>query len=193
LPNTGREGGTYLRHILRNYECTTALAPLTLFMQPHLAWAQLSTPKIELITDSTGFLTTTVVFPSNCGKDLFHGVGNGEYERMKDIYRMFKGKECIDGTHQVATYSGQFVVSRERIERNLLSTYQELDDMLEAPEGSDIYKEGWWNNGPENPFFGHSVERSWPTMFECEDPRMVESCPESDWLAKKRECQCFDS
>ncbi|KAH8923639.1 hypothetical protein BT69DRAFT_1218779, partial [Atractiella rhizophila] len=92
-----------------------------------------------------------------------------------------------------ATYPGQFVVSRQRIQGNALSTYEDLGHILEVLAGSGMRKDGWWNSRTENQFFGQSLERSWPTIFDCEDPTMVQRCPESDWLAKKRQCQCFDS
>ncbi|KAH8928091.1 hypothetical protein BT69DRAFT_1277372 [Atractiella rhizophila] len=82
------------------------------------------------------------------------------------------------------------VVSRQRIQGNSLSCYEDLDYILEVLVGSNMRKDGWWNNGTENQFFGQSFERSWPTIFDCEDPTMLQRCSESDWLADIKIYHC---
>ncbi|KAH8915670.1 hypothetical protein BT69DRAFT_862241 [Atractiella rhizophila] len=209
LANWGRESGTYLRHIIINYNttresveghrrcdgisCPLGLATHTLFIQPHLSWERLAVTRYELLEDHTGFMTGTVWLRSDCGKD---GRGNGEFPRMAQIYTMFREEPCPP-TNQLATYSGQFFASRRRIRENKWSAYKELDDLLEAPAGHPIYQEGdWWKYhgepGPTNPYLGHAVERSWPTIFNCIDPTMAERCFDSDWIARRRDCQCYD-
>lgn len=41
-----------------------------------------------------------------------------------------------------------------------------------------------------NPTFGHSLERSWPLVFDCDDPELARKCGNEVW--KVRECQCLD-
>lgn len=79
LPNYGREGATYLQHILLHYNAsidalanaldpdaetqtgkgrklrTKVLADHTFFLQPHLAWDFIARPRIGLVGPDTGF------------------------------------------------------------------------------------------------------------------------------------------
>lgn len=99
LDNVGREGGTYLAHILRHYNGTApspgllaspavaGLADHTLFMQPDISWHWIAKPRMELYDPlRTGFLSLGPYLTSVCGLD---GLGNGNYDRMRDIYVMF--------------------------------------------------------------------------------------------------------
>lgn len=76
LPNLGREGDTYLNHILRNYNATLpsarpksyrrdaaggfveprGLAHHTFFLQPHMSWHWVSKPRVPLLRPETGYL-----------------------------------------------------------------------------------------------------------------------------------------
>ena len=38
---------------------------------------------------------------------------------------------------------------------------------------------------PDNPNFGHLVERLWTTLFRCTQPDLLQRC-------ERRECACFD-
>lgn len=42
-----------------------------------------------------------------------------------------------------------------------------------------------------NPAFGHALERSWPLLLHCDDPRIAETCRDVAWEPEK--CQCFES
>ncbi|GAA5952656.1 hypothetical protein JCM21900_006062 [Sporobolomyces salmonicolor] len=96
LPNAGREGGTYLTHILRRFAPPapddpfgagqeTSHADLTLFLQHHLAWSWIADQRFDFVDDRTGFLALGPWVKNDCGEDLH---GTGKYERMKDIYVM---------------------------------------------------------------------------------------------------------
>lgn len=74
LPNFGREGDTYLHHILRNYNATISssgsstrdavggyveprgLAAHTFFLQTHMSWHWISKPRVPLLRPNTGYL-----------------------------------------------------------------------------------------------------------------------------------------
>jgi hypothetical protein len=81
LANKGREGDTYLHHILRNYNASQAspadawqaaistrrdrnggyvrpkgLADQTMFLQNHLSWGWVGRPRMKLLTNTTGYL-----------------------------------------------------------------------------------------------------------------------------------------
>ncbi|KAG0146758.1 hypothetical protein CROQUDRAFT_500119 [Cronartium quercuum f. sp. fusiforme G11] len=228
LPNVGREGGTYLTHILRQYNSSLSilnqniiqnendhdikvnksvlgspevwgLADHTIFMQPDISWHWIAKPRMELFDYTrTGFLSFGPYLNSICGKD---GLGNGYYDRMRDIYVMFYETFCPP-TGQLASYAGQFVVSKKRILRNSYTKYDKLKKILEAPLEHWIHSEGTWfkwkgstdsnspKRGPSSPFLGHALERSWPIIFGCDDPALAEICP--DEVIDIEKCQCFD-
>lgn len=78
LPNVGREGQTYLQHILLHYNASISalasvfedplsptresvaqsrvLADHTIMLQPHMAWDWIANPRLDLIGPDTGFL-----------------------------------------------------------------------------------------------------------------------------------------
>lgn len=90
-------------------------------------------------------------------------------------------------------WSGQFAVSKCRIIANPYEHYAYLSELLEAPEGHWVH-EGWGPNnsgGPSNPIFGHAVERSWPSIFDCAESRIQEECPDGEGSPAKG--HCFDS
>lgn len=89
-------------------------------------------------------------------------------------------------------WSGQFGVSKRRLLANPYSRYAYLASLLEAPAGHWIHSQ-WGPNdsgGPSNPSFGHVVERAWPSIFDCGDPRIAELCPHGE--ADPEKCHCFD-
>ncbi|KAL8277232.1 hypothetical protein RQP46_010405 [Phenoliferia psychrophenolica] len=61
-----------------------------------------------------------------------------------------------------------------------------------APDDDPIHQ-SWGPNGSggrSNPAFGHSVERSWPLIFDCDDPALSRRCDDLSW--KVEDCQCSD-
>ncbi|ORY76583.1 hypothetical protein BCR35DRAFT_353373 [Leucosporidium creatinivorum] len=206
LPNLGREGATYLQHILLHYNSTLLassglfppptspprsriLADHTFFEQPHLAWSDVAGPRMQLVDSDTGFAALGPVLRTDCGED---GRDTGNYPLVRDLYVLFRGKLCPPGG-QLSAWSGQFVVNRKRIMANAYERYAALSEMLEAPEGHWIHQL-WGANGsggPSNPALGHHVERSWPLIFDCTDPRIADECP--DDVHVKEKCQCIDS
>ncbi|GAA5987139.1 hypothetical protein JCM5350_003858 [Sporobolomyces pararoseus] len=204
LPNIGREGATYLRHIIRNYNDTLAaisassipsnsfatssvtipstsrltFADHTFFLQPHLAWTGIAKPRLWTIPSDVGFASFGPLRLAIHGEDE----GHGTYPFIKTIQNMFRG-ELSSPEGSVISWSAQFIASRRRIMANDYSSYRELDDMIEAP--ADHWLHQLWgpdnSGGPSNPTFGHSVERSWPIIFDCSDPRQIaRECFDSD-------------
>jgi len=53
VKNEGRDGGTYLKHIIDNYD---RLADFTIFMQGHAPWPDLFDERLKLLNERTGFL-----------------------------------------------------------------------------------------------------------------------------------------
>lgn len=97
LDNRGREAGTYLQHILRNYNASIdpasssayrgGLADHTIFLQEHLAWDWIARDRLWLFSDQTGYLHLAPYIKMDCGKDL---EGNGNFERYPQLYGMFR-------------------------------------------------------------------------------------------------------
>ncbi|ORY87517.1 hypothetical protein BCR35DRAFT_289617 [Leucosporidium creatinivorum] len=219
LPNYGREGATYLKHILLHYNSSIAalasaldpssltlpsgldeptqeglhrsrvLADHTFFLQPHLAWDWIANPRIDLVGPDTGFAHFGPMMKNNCGEDM-RGVGTFPY--VKDIYNIFRGEVCPrDGV--LSAWSAQFQVRKGRILANAYHRYEAFDQLMEAEDGHWIH-ELWGANdsgGQSNPALGHHLERSWPLIFGCSDPKIAEECP--DDVHVKEKCQCLDN
>jgi len=217
LPNYGREGSTYLRHILHHYNYTLeaspstsshtytslqadtewvpngpvnrGLADWTLFLQAHLSWEDISEPRMRLFSTRTGFLQFAPYITMDCGVD---GLGNGDFWRAAQIYTIFREHFCPE-RFQLGSYAAQFGVSRQRIMANSYNKYKGVLEAVEAPDGHWLHDEGRWVKGvgtQSNPFFGHALERSWPVIFGCTDPKIAEQCPDN--VFDEERCQCFD-
>ncbi|TIB37932.1 hypothetical protein E3P86_01983 [Wallemia ichthyophaga] len=203
LPNVGREGGTYLHHIIQRYKATIfpdnlntsqdlVLADKTLFLQPHPAWYWIMYDRLNFILPSSAFLSLGPYVRGNCGVTEGHTL-----PQMKSIYQLFTGTECPDDQDQLVTWAGQFLVSQDRILNNPLGRYVEMLNLIEAPSGDAIHDETpWWfanKNDPSNPFIGHSLERSWPVIFDCNQPSFInEHACGGQHKAGSKHCQCFD-
>ncbi|GAA5973802.1 hypothetical protein JCM11641_003165 [Rhodosporidiobolus odoratus] len=213
LPNLGREGATYLKHILLHYNATltalspsyrpesspslagtvshlrtTTLADHTYFLQPHLAWAHVARPRLQLVGPDTGFAHFGPLLKSRCGHDERV---DADFPVVKEMYNILTGEVCPP-SGQLAAWSAQFAVSKRRILANPYSRYAYINELLEAPRGHWIH-DMWGPNesgGPSNPAVGHSVERAWPVIFGCSDPTLADLCP--DEVAEKEKCQCLD-
>ncbi|KAK8870091.1 hypothetical protein IAR55_000661 [Kwoniella newhampshirensis] len=187
IPNVGREGETYLSHIVRHYETSpTNIAEHTIFMQPHIAWDWVFLPRLrDLLRPDTGFLSFGPYITQQCGKDS----GGMEFPRMADIYSMFRNDFCPPEP-ALATWAGQFIVSKRRILDNQYESYVNLRSKFHAPPEHWIWKEGWHNDEPSNPTLGHALERSWPVVFGCTDAGVEKTCG-GEGVTEL--CQCLDA
>ncbi|KZP20713.1 hypothetical protein FIBSPDRAFT_534070 [Athelia psychrophila] len=188
LENIGREGATYLRHILHHWD---DLAYQTIFLQGHVVFEDEFWERLKLINERVGFMSFGHYLTVTHGSD---GWGNGDFPRTGDIYELFRDKPY---PHEplLATYHGQFIVSRERIKRHPKHKYEKLLKILEAPMDDPIHNEGWgYKDTPEspaNPFFGHSLERAWTLIFECDDPLIEKDCWVMDPVSDRCYCEDF--
>jgi len=195
LPNTGREGGTFLTHITSQYDlpmsCKYSASRHILFAQSILESQDLLESRISSLHRNTAFMSLGRYAKSRCGSES-HGKML-YFPRMRDIYSIFTGNICPN-TEQLCTYKGQFIVSRQQILRSPKRYYQHLIDIIQAPQGHWIYEDAedqaWEYRGhkssPSSPFFGHAVERSWPVIFNCTDPTIADSCSAENSVS----CQC---
>ncbi|GAA6017161.1 hypothetical protein JCM11491_001839 [Sporobolomyces phaffii] len=213
VDNVGREGETYLKHILLLYNNTVSstpwplsatdkslsgplghlrrktLAAHTFFLQPHLAWDFVAAPRMKLLGPTTGFAHFGPLVEGDCGKDTKVHV---DFPLWTQLYSIFRGSLCAPGGQTMA-WSAQFLVSRDRILANAYHKYAYVDELMSAP--ADHWIHNMWgpneSGGPSNPAFGHSVERAWPAIFDCADPRHARECP--DEVMDRDKCTCIDS
>ncbi|KAK4057314.1 hypothetical protein OIO90_001811 [Microbotryomycetes sp. JL221] len=209
LPNVGREGHTYLQHILLHYNESIAdiasaisspasgtapelrskvLADHTIMLQPHMAWHWIAKPRFEIVGPDTGFAHLGPMIRNECGYDTRVDT---HFPLVKELWGIFRGEICPPSGILTA-WSAQFVVSKRRILANAYHRYAAVADLLAAPEGHWIH-DMWGANdshGPSNPAFGHHVERAWPFIMGCTDPTIADQCGDADMDREK--CQCFD-
>ncbi len=209
LPNVGREGGTYLHHLLSVYDDPPQF---TLFAQAKLKKAQEEgsgemTPWLQdrlrtQFGNDTGFMSMDrkhdICYCGHCtdmGRDDF-------YPMWSQIYSMLQGKVCQRLEGNVLSFNGHFIVSRKRILARPRETYRYLQALVDAPEDHWIHSEPeprWFEKDkgksiPSDPKFGHTLERLWHTIFACDDPTKVVDC---DMKGMKAEgpggCSCRDA
>ena len=211
LPNVGREGGTYLHHLLSVYDDPPQFVMVT---QSYIKKAQQEkgehTGELKpwlydrlntRFGRDTGFMSLDrkhdICYCGHCtdmGRDDF-------YPLWPQIYTMLQNTVCHELEGQVLSFNGHFIVSRNRILARPKSTYEFLRELVNAPEDHWIHAEPkpqWFEkekgkSTPSNPKFGHTLERLWHTLFNCSDPADMIDC---DLQGMKAEgsggCTCND-
>ncbi|KXT04580.1 hypothetical protein AC578_8701 [Pseudocercospora eumusae] len=177
LDNVGREGHTYLSHLLGN---SNDFSPHTIFIQaePHEP-GYLQARLQNYLASNTGFLSLSYArnLCSNCDKCNDHSGWHVDGSLLRDIFeRSNNGKTCGDIS---LTYRGQFVVSDQRMKHVDRALLLDLEHRLR-----------------EDDAFGYTLERLWGTLFQC--PTVSQRCPTllSGWLGRfdrVSDCQCLDS
>ena len=209
LPNVGREGGTYLHHLLGVYD---EPPQFTLLAQAKLRKAQeegsgemsqwLQDRLRTRFGNETGFMSMDrkhdICYCGHCtdmGRDDF-------YPLWPQIYSMLQGKVCQRLEGHVLSFNGHFIVSRNRILARPRGIYQYLQALVDASADHWIHSEPepqWFEQDkgksvPSNPKFGHTLERLWHTIFDCDDPEKVVDC---DMKGMRTEgpggCSCRDA
>ncbi|KAI1826675.1 hypothetical protein F4861DRAFT_495822 [Xylaria intraflava] len=176
LENVGREGDTYLSHILDSKQ---DWASHTLFIQaePHDP-SYLQARLEDYFVEETGFLSLSYVrnFCSSCDECNDHSGWSEDGKLLRDIFeRSNPNKTCQDIS---LTYRGQFVVSSRRMKEANRELLQDCRSRV-----------------AEDEHFGFTLERSWGTLFRC--PTISERCPTllSGWIGNRaaiEDCQCLD-
>ncbi|KAM0711151.1 hypothetical protein Q7P35_001890 [Cladosporium inversicolor] len=186
LPNKGREGETYLHHILDNYDNATGLADHTMFLQAEMHDPLYMRPRItQYFVPQTGFLSLwhleTVCSSSTSCRD--HSTWNSDPEVLESVFRT--ANNDTDFADVVTTYRGQFITSAPRIRANSKSMYEDLDRRFTASE-------------EENPLWGYDLERLWGVVMQCPGGRRVgDRCPSLlsgmlGTVGEVEDCQCID-
>lgn len=196
LPNIGREGETFLNHIINRWD---TLARQTVFLQ-----AGIHNPR-EFFThisnyysrSQTGFLNLgwsgAVCNCEDCG-DRFSWDDN--VHLFPRIYNRIYNSTTCDNV--LLSYKGQFIVSAARIRGIDKDIYYDLWKAF-------VDKEGWAHQAeflqgrPDSmsaPDFGYTMERIWNLLFQCSTSDVAWKCPSlvSKWRigGDISDCQCFD-
>ena len=209
LANAGREGGTYLHHLLGVYDDPPYF---TLLAQAKLRKAQEegSGEMTQWLQDRlrTKFGNETGFMSMDRKHDICHcghctDMGRDDfYPLWPQLYSMLQGKVCQRLEGHVLSFNGHFIVSRKRILARPRGIYQYLRALVDAPADHQIHSEPepkWFEKDkgksiPSNPKFGHTLERLWHTIFNCDDPEQVVDC---DMKGMKTEgpggCSCRDN
>ncbi|KAF2966449.1 hypothetical protein GQX73_g7135 [Xylaria multiplex] len=176
LENVGREGDTYLSHVL---ESEQDWASHTLFIQaePHDP-GYLQARLEDYYVQQTGFLSLSHVrnFCPSCDTCNDHSGWTEDGAVLREIFeRSNNHKTCQDIS---LTYRGQFVVSSRRMKEANQELLRDLRSRVINEER-----------------FGYTLERSWGTIFQC--PTISERCPTllSGWIGNRaavEDCQCLD-
>lgn len=197
IPNKGREGGTYLAHILDEWD---NLATHTLFLQGDIhMFPQLSTRITDYFFPGTGVLSLGFGYSScscdNCQDDWG---GDDVWYRVPEVYSAVTGELC-PASKILMSYGGQFITSSNRIRSTEKHVYEHIKQLLESDMEHWIHedsKTGKFNDKVDNPYFGHTLERSWMILFQCFDPGLSATCPKLDSRRGPDDtddtCQCVD-
>jgi hypothetical protein len=200
LPNTGREGGTYLSHILLAWD---DLARHTLFMQadPHNPTHARQRLRHNF-NARTGVLPLGGLATCECRSCVDSWNPEAKFRRLAELYSALNGELCPEEIP--VCYSGQVVVSAARIRQRKKEMYEHLKGVLESDMGHWIHKDekvDVFKDEESNPFFGHTLERSYMVLWGCEDTAVVEKCTEWERLVEDGAslgekaagwCQCLD-
>jgi hypothetical protein len=190
LPNKGREGETYLHHILDSYDknnaSTTALADHTLFLQAEMHDPWYMRPRItQYFLPQTAFLSLwhTDTFCSSCTGCADASTWDPNPATLSTVFRTANnGSECVDW---VPTYRGQFIASADRIRANERVFYEGLERRFTEVD-------------EENPLWGYDMERLWGVVMGCAGGRrMGDRCPSMfsgvlGTVGEVEDCQCID-
>ncbi|KAI0421507.1 hypothetical protein F5X98DRAFT_389822 [Xylaria grammica] len=176
LENVGREGDTYLSHILDSEQ---DWASHTMFIQaePHDP-AYLQARLEDYLVRDTGFLSLSLVrnFCLSCDTCNDHSGWTEDGTVLREIFeRANEHQTCQDIS---LNYRGQFVLSSRRMKQANTEFLRDLRSRVIEDEG-----------------FGYTLERVWGTVFQC--PTISERCPTllSGWIGNRapvEDCQCLD-
>lgn len=199
IVNRGREGGTYLHHIIDKWD---DLAEHTIFAQGDFHGFDHIYARLEdYFVPETGMLSLGFGHAScsceNC-KDPW--TSDDVWTRVPEIYSAVYEELCPP-SKILLSYAGQFVVSARRIRGTEKRIYEHLKRILESDMEhwihSDSRSSKFKLDQPDNPVFGHTLERSWMIMFKCANPILATTCPKLDQRRGAGDaddsCQCLDS
>ena len=172
--NRGRESGAYLQYILSNYH---NLPRHAIFLQSDIEEIESVLDKLNRATRETGFLGLGIWGECNCDNCSFI---SGKLVRIREIWALATGTFC---SHKFqASFRGQMLVSKKRMQRHRSELYLMLLQSLFAPPRHSIHEDNKYldsqpvsemlrnitdNEGGHDSLFGHVMERMWSVIFDC--------------------------
>ncbi|KEQ76285.1 hypothetical protein M436DRAFT_39398 [Aureobasidium namibiae CBS 147.97] len=196
LPNLGREGHTYLHHIISSWD---DLAAQTFFLQASIHnHREFAARVTDYYTPETGMLSLGFSGQScecnNCGDRFGWQDRSGIVEQTwKEVFNQTCGEQRM-----LLSYKGQFVASAARIRANEKAMYDKLRDALEEPN-SWAHEQEYLQGRPDSlnaPYFGYTLERLWSVIMQCSEERIATLCPTllsgQRRGGSKEDCQCLD-
>ena len=191
LPNVGREQGTYMHHINKTYD---NMYPYTMFSQAAITGlnhtGNVSRPFTDWLDNSLRYKFTNETKFFNLqhgGKPLFCTCGRcptGLYPLLPQLQTLFDNKVCDSTGEQSISWLGQFIVAKEKVIARPRWIYEYIGSLVDAPEDHWIHqeeepaslREALGDSSPDNPLFGHTVERIWPMLFNCTNEVKMRGC-----------------
>jgi hypothetical protein len=195
LPNVGREGHTYLHHVIEQWE---DLAAQTFFLQADIHNPREFFTRVrDYYTPQTGMLSLGFSGQTcNC-KDCGDRFGWWDNTLVGEVWSQAMNETCTD-QQMLLSYKGQFVASAARLRGNEQSLYKNLRTALEDPEDF-VHQQDYLQGRPDSmnaPFFGYTLERLWSVLLQCSEERIATRCPTllsgTRRGGSKEDCQCFD-
>ncbi|RMZ71673.1 hypothetical protein GMOD_00006814 [Pyrenophora seminiperda CCB06] len=197
LPNIGREGETFLNHILNRWH---DLARQTIFLQAGIHNPREFYTHISNYYDraQTGFLNLgwpgRLCDYENCS-DRF-----GWQDNLHFIPQIGKQMDnATIGEKVLLSYKGQFVVSAARIRGIKKDIYHGIWQAF-VEGNSSAHQPSNLQGRPDSmsaPDLGYTVERLWNLLFQCSSVDVGWKCPTllSGWRVGGdiSDCQCFDT
>lgn len=120
--------------------------------------------------------------PSFCGEDPHE-----YWPRLRDMSNLIKGAS-ICKTESLISYMGQFIVSRHAVLQKPARVYAALQAPFLEPADSRVHQpqrepfcerilaKSAGQVDVSNPCYGHSIERIWPMLFNCDDTSILADC-----------------
>ncbi|KAK7511738.1 uncharacterized protein IWZ02DRAFT_93976 [Phyllosticta citriasiana] len=194
LPNYGREGETYLQHILREWD---SLARHTLFLQADVHNSRDMFDRIQdFYVPETGMLSLgfsgILCETHNCGDRW------GWHEEPALLHEWCQKINGGDCDKILLSYKGQFIASAKRIRGISKDVYEGLQLGMTDPE-SWAHREPYLADRKDSlnaPRLGYTLERMWSVIMQCSTDDIAWKCP--SLLSRTRrggdvgDCQCFD-
>ncbi|KAH8588845.1 hypothetical protein B0O99DRAFT_483805, partial [Bisporella sp. PMI_857] len=178
LPNRGREGGTYLYHIVNNWD---NLAEQTLFIQAHAHNMRELIPRLNrYLVPNTGMLSLGFAGVScNCNTCTDRWGWEDNWKMVPALYNKIYNQSCEPETSILLSYKGQFVASGRRVRGVRRTIYKELLDAITSEKGwSHDDRMAGHKESADNPYFGFTMERIWSLLMQCAtDGRIAARCP----------------
>jgi hypothetical protein len=199
LSNIGREGGTFLTHIIMNWDF---LARHTMFVQAGMhAFGEAENRITDYFIPRTGILPLGTLELCECLACKDPWDGERTFPRLPQLYSALNGRLCPK--YVTLSYLGQMLVSAKRIQSRPQEIYEHLRAVLESGMQHFIHddpRQDWvFRDDPSEPYFGHTMERSWMMLWGCEDMRIMHTCAGWEGLINRRvkgdkdnKCQCLD-